>query len=47
MGNILKIESKLRIVANRNFNQTCIAFFTSDASAAVSARGYNFANPLR
>ena len=41
---MVQIESKLRIIANRNFNQTCIAFSTSDTSAAVSARGYNFAN---
>jgi hypothetical protein len=43
---IIEVWSKLCIVADWDFDQACIAFSSSDGSAAVSARGYSCANPF-
>src|SRR6266550_7781680 len=44
--NVFEIGSKLQIIANWNFDQAYIPFFSFAAFSAFSARGYNSANAL-
>src|SRR2546423_14901820 len=44
--NVFEIGGKLQIIANWNFDEAYIPFFSFAASSAFSARGYNSANAL-